>query len=318
MASPTDRERPALSEATPNDLKPWPFFGWAPGNYMHSCGDCGRMDTADKRAIRCLECAVIASKRASPNPALTQGGVVELVERLRAPVWIHHFADFPRLGPPAELQLEAATAIERLAGEDQGASQTSPVGRGDPTLAIPEGWRLVPEEPTEAMLAASWAVTQAATAESRMAHLLGTSKEAHAIKAAQRYRAMTAAAPIPPENNADVQASMPDRRQLRDAPLNPKAPDHGLYDELMQSFADPYVNDLTFRAATEIARLEEALSPPSPDAEALAELAAYLHDQALLADSRAQNLVGGARNRAIMEAEDCRGWAAALIRGSGR
>jgi hypothetical protein len=45
--------------------EPWPFFGYAPGNYMNNCADCGAGVThndMDKRALRCLEHAVIQAK----------------------------------------------------------------------------------------------------------------------------------------------------------------------------------------------------------------------------------------------------------------
>lgn len=65
-----------------------------------------------------------------------------------------------------------------------------------PTRTEPEGgWVLVPREPTEAMLEASWSRTVAATPEERMASELGDAKAAHIAKAARRYRAMIAAAP---------------------------------------------------------------------------------------------------------------------------
>ena len=39
------------------ELVPW---GWAPGNYMGRCCDCGdQWHNGDKRAIRCERCAMI-------------------------------------------------------------------------------------------------------------------------------------------------------------------------------------------------------------------------------------------------------------------
>jgi hypothetical protein len=43
----------------PPDLRPW---GYAPGDYSIYCADCEQVVTADKRAIRCFQCALEASK----------------------------------------------------------------------------------------------------------------------------------------------------------------------------------------------------------------------------------------------------------------
>ena len=40
------------------DMKCWPFNGFAPGGYRHVCNDCGRHFVGDKRATSCLECAI--------------------------------------------------------------------------------------------------------------------------------------------------------------------------------------------------------------------------------------------------------------------
>jgi len=45
------------TDKTPN---PWPLNGYAPGKYISICGNCDRNFEGDKRAIRCLECAVDA------------------------------------------------------------------------------------------------------------------------------------------------------------------------------------------------------------------------------------------------------------------
>jgi hypothetical protein len=47
------------------ELLAWPFFGYAPGHYSLTCVRCKETHLdwcADKRAISCLECAVIAAK----------------------------------------------------------------------------------------------------------------------------------------------------------------------------------------------------------------------------------------------------------------
>ena len=58
------------------------------------------------------------------------------------------------------------------------------------------GYRVVPVEPTEAMIEASWQTTIRATPDERMAVILADSKRAgHRLKMRQRYRAMLASAP---------------------------------------------------------------------------------------------------------------------------
>lgn len=42
----------------------WPLGGYAPGNYTCKCLDCKVEFTGDKRAIQCLECAVVQAKKA--------------------------------------------------------------------------------------------------------------------------------------------------------------------------------------------------------------------------------------------------------------
>jgi hypothetical protein len=56
MSETTIAEEPG--EAPP-DLRPW---GYAPGNYSIYCADCEQVVTTDKRAIRCFQCALEASK----------------------------------------------------------------------------------------------------------------------------------------------------------------------------------------------------------------------------------------------------------------
>lgn len=58
--------------------------------------------------------------------------------------------------------------------------------------------RLVPVEPTEAMLEAAWEATRAATPEQRMLNLLGDPKACHDLKMKTRWSAMLAAAPASP------------------------------------------------------------------------------------------------------------------------
>lgn len=58
-----------------SELRPWPLAGYVPGNYACKCIDCGKQFDGDKRAIRCLECAAIASKRRAPSPSPAPGVV---------------------------------------------------------------------------------------------------------------------------------------------------------------------------------------------------------------------------------------------------
>ena len=64
-----------------------------------------------------------------------------------------------------------------------------------PAQAERDDMVLVPREPTEAMLNASWLTTAAATPDERMAMELCDSKAAFKLKLARRYRAMLSAAP---------------------------------------------------------------------------------------------------------------------------
>lgn len=47
------------NEPLPPDIKPYPFNGYAPGNYMNKCSSCGTMmGRVDKLCFVCLECAI--------------------------------------------------------------------------------------------------------------------------------------------------------------------------------------------------------------------------------------------------------------------
>ncbi len=79
---------------------------------------------------------------------------------------------------------------------------------------IPEGWALVPIEPTPEMLAASYRAIQSATAEMRMRAELATSREGHDIKARHRWAEMLKACPAMngvPSNTADNAPAVKDR-----------------------------------------------------------------------------------------------------------
>jgi hypothetical protein len=45
------------------DIKAWPLNGYAPGNYACKCITCNTSFVGDKRALTCLECAVIQAKK---------------------------------------------------------------------------------------------------------------------------------------------------------------------------------------------------------------------------------------------------------------
>lgn len=64
-------------------VKPWPLFGYAPGNYMCECVICNQAFVGDKRAVHCLECAARAVNAAalspSPVPAPLPGSGWKLV-----------------------------------------------------------------------------------------------------------------------------------------------------------------------------------------------------------------------------------------------
>lgn len=44
------------------ELKPWPLGLYAPGNYMCRCSACQKLFDGDKRALTCLDCAVLEIK----------------------------------------------------------------------------------------------------------------------------------------------------------------------------------------------------------------------------------------------------------------
>jgi hypothetical protein len=48
-------------------LKPWPLYGYAPGNYQCKCVTCEKIFEGDKRASRCLECAALTANAALSN-----------------------------------------------------------------------------------------------------------------------------------------------------------------------------------------------------------------------------------------------------------
>jgi hypothetical protein len=53
-----------------NNKSPWPFNGYAPGNYMNTCTFCKKdMQRVDKLCFVCLECAVIKAKEILESPA---------------------------------------------------------------------------------------------------------------------------------------------------------------------------------------------------------------------------------------------------------
>ena len=69
---------------------------------------------------------------------------------------------------------------------------------------IPEGWVLVPKEPTPAMIDAAWRVVTTVPPDMRMAVLLSSPRNAHHVKMLNRWRAMVAAAPTPPGSGSQL------------------------------------------------------------------------------------------------------------------
>lgn len=49
---------------SPDEPKPWPLLGYAPGDYSCRCSRCEKEFTGDKRAVQCLECAVTITHQA--------------------------------------------------------------------------------------------------------------------------------------------------------------------------------------------------------------------------------------------------------------
>jgi hypothetical protein len=146
--------------------------GFAPGSYISHCVACDRQFLGDKRAINCLPCAVAAlvARTDPPKPAPSAEGVERAAriihfvhgDDLTVEAALHrdndahwqHWRDQEPQG--SEAAFRAAAAI--LALPAQSVSQTDTLS--DP-VAVPAGWRLVPEEPTEAMQKAGAIVTEA-------------------------------------------------------------------------------------------------------------------------------------------------------------
>ncbi len=67
-ASPGSREPSPQEGLGPTGFDPsrepdWPLCGYAPGNYLGKCRDCGGVFEGDKRAQQCLACAVASAKQ---------------------------------------------------------------------------------------------------------------------------------------------------------------------------------------------------------------------------------------------------------------
>jgi hypothetical protein len=61
------------------EIKPWPFNGYAPGNYNNTCSFCkSEIYNVDKLCFVCLECAVrIAHQAASPASPVREADIDE-------------------------------------------------------------------------------------------------------------------------------------------------------------------------------------------------------------------------------------------------
>lgn len=93
-----------------SELKPWPLFGYAPGDYMCTCVGCGNCFGGDKRAVNCLECAALKAQRAlaRPAPAPTDAELVAELRRLLGEAT--EFWDLPKLCQTVR-QLEKERAL---------------------------------------------------------------------------------------------------------------------------------------------------------------------------------------------------------------
>jgi len=67
--------------------RPWPFNGYAPGNYQNTCRICSKDMIADKLCFVCLECAVIGAKEVL-NTSLTSAPASEVTDpETQAATW---------------------------------------------------------------------------------------------------------------------------------------------------------------------------------------------------------------------------------------
>lgn len=86
-------------ELLADELKPWPFKGYAPGRYFIKCADCGGQKTdCDKRASRCLECAILLCKRQEASHSPASGELADRLETLHKDATQSHLSI---LGEPA-------------------------------------------------------------------------------------------------------------------------------------------------------------------------------------------------------------------------
>jgi hypothetical protein len=94
------------------EIKPWPFNGYAPGNYMNTCSICKtEMQGVDKLCFVCLECAVRISHKpaaSSPSPSLREA----LEEIKKISDWEYESEDFKTLLRNVYKIAEAALASE--------------------------------------------------------------------------------------------------------------------------------------------------------------------------------------------------------------
>lgn len=150
------------------DLKPCPFCGGAAslhdgmGEFWARCGDCGvtgAMRTRADRAVRDW------NERAAPHPAEQDAreAVARVVEDAAREGIRNYCLD--------RTDFTAAPFVRRILALTQ---------------AAPDGWRLVPVEPTEAMIEAG--------------RVVGSLRFAN--RASDTYRAMLSASPAPPAQGA--------------------------------------------------------------------------------------------------------------------
>lgn len=116
----------------------WPFFGYAPGNYHSLCAiGCKEPFEGDKRALRCLDCAIKTAK----------DHIAKLEEHAAATEAAS--APAAQVGEPTEAMIEAgARALCRVTGLDPDALGVDRNPRW-------KGWAQYAEPAYRAMVAAS-------------------------------------------------------------------------------------------------------------------------------------------------------------------
>lgn len=129
----------------------WPLNGHAPGNYMCRCLSCKQQFQGDKRAYQCLDCAVRQVQ------SLLSTLLAERERRTSSPGWPD-----PLESPQAEAirsgkidDVEIRNLFDQMEREIQVHRKAFCERRTPDVVTVPDGWKLVPIEPTEAMIEAA-------------------------------------------------------------------------------------------------------------------------------------------------------------------